>query len=164
KVKPAGKVSVLVVGDPVLNESVALGLYLAEKYPDKGFLPTDAKGRAEVDRWLLFTVTELEQPLWRIAKHTSLLPEPRRIPGDVALAGQDFMDMAPVLEKHLERHEFVAGDRVTAADFVVAYTLDWANEAKLLGGFPASIGSVEGMYARPRAPRRIGEAFKQIQA
>jgi len=164
KLNPAGRVPVLIDGDLVLNESVAIVLYLAEKYPERGFLPRDARARAEVDRWLLFTVTELEQPLWRIAKHTSLLPEPRRIPGDVALAGQDFMDMAPVLEKHLERHEFVAGDRVTAADFVVAYTLDWANEAKLLGGFPASSAYLERMYARPRAPLRIREAFKQIQA
>jgi glutathione S-transferase len=164
QLNPAGKVPVLVDGDLVLNESVAIVLYLAEKYPEKGFLPTDAKARAEVDRWLLFTVTELEQPLWRIAKHTSLLPEGRRIPGDVALAREDFTDMASVLEGHLAAHDFVAGERVTAADFVVAYTLDWANEAKLLGSFPASSAYLERMYARPRAPLRIREAFKQIQA
>ena len=164
KLNPAGKVPVLVDGDLVLNESVAIVLYLAEKYPEKGFLPGDAKGRAEVDRWLLFTVTELEQPLWRIAKHTSLLPEARRIPGDVTLAGQDFKDMVPVLEEHLASHEFVAGDGVTAADFVVAYTLDWANEARLLSTFPASLAYLERMYRRPRAPLRIREAFKQIQS
>jgi glutathione S-transferase len=164
KLNPAGKVPVLVDGDLVLNESVAIVLYLAEKYPDKGFLPTDAKGRAEVDRWLLFTVTELEQPLWRIAKHTSLLPEARRIPGDVVLAREDFRDMVPVIEAHLAGHEFVCGDRVTAADFVLAYTLDWANETNLLSAFPASVAYLERMYARPRAPLRIREAFKQIQA
>ncbi len=164
KLNPAGKVPVLVDGDLVLNESVAIVLYLAKKYPEKGFLPTDAKGRAEVDRWLLFTVTELEQPLWRIAKHTSLLPEARRIPGDVVLAREDFRDMVPVIEAHLAGHEFVCGDRVTAADFVLAYTLDWANETNLLSAFPASVAYLERMYARPRAPLRIREAFKQIQA
>jgi len=163
KLNPAAKVPVLVDGDLVLNESVAIVLYLAEKYPEKGFLPRDPKSRAEMDRWLLFTVTELEQPLWRIAKHTSLLPEARRIPRDVTFAGEEFTDMAPVLEQHLESHEFVAGDRVTAADFVVAYTLDWANEAKLLGSFPASTAYMERMYGRPRAARRSREAFKQIQ-
>jgi glutathione S-transferase len=164
KLNPAGKVPVLVDGDLVLNESVAIVLYLAEKYPEKGFLPTDAKGRAEVDRWLLFTVTELEQPLWRIAKHTSVLPEARRIPADVVLAREDFRDMVPVIEAHLAGHEFVCGDRVTAADFVLAYTLDWANETNLLSAFPASVAYLERMYARPRAPLRIREAFKQIQA
>jgi len=164
RLNPAGKVPVLVDGDLVLNESVAIVLYLAEKYPEKGFLPTDAKARAEVDRWLLFTVTELEQPLWRIAKHTSLLPEARRIPGDVALAREDFRDMVPVIEKRLAGQEFVAGDRVTVADFVLAYTLDWANETKLLSDFPASIAYLERMYGRPKAPLRIREAFKQIQA
>jgi glutathione S-transferase len=164
KLNPAGKVPVLVDGDVVLNESVAIVLYLAAKYAEKGFLPGDRKSRAEMDRWLLFTVTELEQPLWRIAKHTALLLPARRIPDDVALARQDFEDMAPVLEHHLEHHEFVAGDRVTAADFVVAYTLDWANENGLLGGFPASTAYMERMYRRPKAALRIREAFKQIQA
>ena len=163
KLNPAGKVPVLVDDDLVLNESVAIVLYLAEKYPEKGFLPKDSKARAELDRWLLFTVTELEQPLWRIAKHTSLLPPERRIPTDVALAGDDFRDMAPVLEEHLEHNEFVAGDRVSAADFVVAYTLDWANEAKLLSDFPAASAYMERMYERPKAALRIREAFKQIQ-
>jgi glutathione S-transferase len=72
KVNPAGKIPVLVDDDLVLTESVAIVLYLAEKYPHKGLLPTDLKQRSQVYRWLLFTVTELEQPLWRIARHTML--------------------------------------------------------------------------------------------
>jgi len=62
-VNPVGKVPVLVDDDLVLSESVAIVLYLAEKYPQKGFLPADLRARAEVNRWLLFTVTELEQPI-----------------------------------------------------------------------------------------------------
>ena len=69
-VNPAGRVPVLVDDDLVLNESVAIVLYLAEKHPQKGFLPTEPRARAEVYRWLFFTATELEQPLWRIARHT----------------------------------------------------------------------------------------------
>jgi glutathione S-transferase len=36
KINPAGKIPVLVDGDLVLTESVAIVLYLAEKYSDKG--------------------------------------------------------------------------------------------------------------------------------
>jgi len=72
KINPAGKLPVLVDGDVVLTESVAIVLYLAEKYRDKGLIPIDLCERAQMIRWLLFTTTELEQPLWRIARHTSL--------------------------------------------------------------------------------------------
>jgi len=70
KINPAGRVPVLVDDDLVLTESVAIVLYLAEKYPHKGLVPTDIKQRAQVNRWLLFAATELEQPLWRISRHT----------------------------------------------------------------------------------------------
>src|SRR5262249_51822037 len=75
KINPAGKLPVLVDGDMVLTESVAIVLYLAEKYRDKGLIPLDLQQRAQMIRWLLFTTTELEQPLWRIARHTTLYPE-----------------------------------------------------------------------------------------
>ena len=164
KVNPGGKLPVLVDGDLVLTESVAIVLYLAEKYPEKGLLPTDLTERAQVNRWLLFAATELEQPLWRISRHTALYPEDKRLPGDVALARQEFREMAAVLEKHLQGRQFVVGDRATVADFVMAYTLDWGGEAQLLDGFPVLRGYMERMYARPKAPQRIAEAFKSIRA
>ena len=60
KINPAGKLPVLVDGDMVLTESVAIVLYLAEKYRDKGLMPIDAQQRAQMIRWLLFTTTELD--------------------------------------------------------------------------------------------------------
>ena len=68
KINPAGRVPVLVDYDLVLTESVAIVLYLTEKYPHKGLIPADRKRRAQLYRWLLFVATELEQPLWRIAR------------------------------------------------------------------------------------------------
>src|SRR5947209_19190570 len=76
---PAGKLPVLVDGDFVLTESVAIVLYLAVKYPAKGLLPGGLRARAEVNRWLLFSATELEQPLWRIARHTSIYQPDQRL-------------------------------------------------------------------------------------
>jgi glutathione S-transferase len=102
KINPAGKIPVLVDDDLVLTESVAIVLYLAEKYPDKGLLPAGLNERAQVNRWLLFAATELEQPLWRIARHTALYPEEQRLPRDVTLASAEFKDMASVLEKHMQ--------------------------------------------------------------
>jgi glutathione S-transferase len=162
KLNPAGKIPVLVDGDLILTESVAIVLYLAEKYRDRNLIPTDLCQRAEHDRWLLFAATELEQPLWRIARHSFLYPENRRLPADIALAGEDFRPMAQVLETHMQDRPFVMGEHVTVADFVLAYTLDWANEAKLLDRCPRLVAYMEQMYARPQAAPRIAQAFRSL--
>jgi glutathione S-transferase len=163
RLNPTGKLPVLVDGDFVLSESVAIVRYLAEKYPQAGFMPTDPIARAEVDRWLMFTATELEQPLWRIARNTALYPEEKRLAADVARATEDFAPMAAITEAHMKGREFVVGSSITAADFVLAYTLDWADEAGLLGGYPALQAYLARMYARPAAPMRIREAFASLE-
>jgi glutathione S-transferase len=161
---PAGKLPVLVDGDLVLTESVAIVLYLAEKYAGAGLLPAALEARAEVHQWLLFTATELEQPLWRIARHTAIYPKEKRLPDEVALARQDFLDMAAVMERHMGGRQFLVGDGITVADFVAAYTLDWANEVHLLHALPHLRGYMERMYARPKAAPRIAEAFASLRA
>jgi glutathione S-transferase len=113
-------------------------------------------------RWLLFTTTELEQPLWRIARHRAIYPEAKRLPAEIALAREDFAPMADVMERHMSEREFVVGDSVTVADFVLAHTLDWAWMAKLLEGRPGLEAYVERMYARPRAPMRIRDALASV--
>jgi glutathione S-transferase len=164
KINPAGRVPVLVDGDLTITESVAIVLYLAERDAQRRFLPEDIALRSQVYRWLMFAATELEQPLWRIARHTALYPEEMRLPAELPIARQDFAEMAAVLGKHMRHREFLVGDEVTAGDFVMAYTLDWANEARLLGGFPNLKEYFERMYARPNAPPRIAEAFASIAA
>jgi glutathione S-transferase len=161
---PAGKLPVLVDDDLVLTESVAIVLYLAEKYPQGGFLPTDPRARAEVYRWLFFTATELEQPIWRMQRHTIGYPVEKRLAAELPLARQDFIDMAAVMEKHLETRTVLVGERVTVADIIAAYTLDMASLDDLLGGFPNLRAYLERMYARPRAAPRIEQAFASLRA
>jgi len=162
KLNPAGKLPVLEDGNLVLTESVAIVLYLAEKYPAKGLMPTDLGRRAQLYKWLMFAATELEQPLWRIARHTHLYPEDKRLPADVALAREDFAPMAQVLEEHMKGKTFVLRDKVSVADFVLAYTLDMASVIHLLDEFEQLQAYVTRMYERPHAPPRIAKAFASI--
>jgi glutathione S-transferase len=164
RLNPAGKVPVLVDGDLVLTESAAIVLYLAEKYGAKGLMPTDIKERAQVYRWSLFAVTELEQPLWRISKHTMLYDEDKRLPADITLAKGEFVAMAAVLERHMAGRTFIVGDTMTVADCVTAYVLDWGNEIELLDDCPNLRAYLARMYARPKAPQRIAEAFAGLQS
>jgi glutathione S-transferase len=154
---PAGKLPVLVDDDFVLTESVAIVVYLAEKYPRPRLLPDDARERAELNRWMLFTVTELEQPLWRITRHSAIYPEAERIPADITIASREFREMASLMDTHMRDRQFLMGDNVTVGDFVLAYTLDWGNEFKLLDHCPGLVSYMERMYARPHAPKRIAQ-------
>lgn len=163
RINPAGKLPTLVDGDFVLTESVAIVLYLAEKVPQKRLLPADPQQRAELHRWLMFTVTELEQPLWRMARNTQIYPETQRQPSDVAIARGEFEEMVAIVEKHMQGRQFVVGDHITVGDIVLAYTLDWGNENGLLGACPQLQAYIARMYARPNAAPRIREAFASLQ-
>src|SRR5688572_22980944 len=133
---PAAKVPVLVDGSLVITESAAIQLYLADKNPQAGFIPKAVEDRAQMYRWIFFLVTEIEQPLWRIARHTFLYPKEKRLPQEVDLARQEGREMVAVLERHMEKREFIVADHLSVADFNAAYTLDWANEAKMLDATP----------------------------
>lgn len=161
-INPTGKLPVLIDGEHIITESVAIALYLGEKYPESNLVPTDLLVRAQLYRWLLFTATELEQPLWRIARHTFIYPEELRLPAKIPLARQDFTSMAVVLENHLLDRQFLVGEHVTVADFVLAYTLDWANEVQLLATFPTLVDYMERMYKRPKASGRIAAALASL--
>lgn len=162
KINPAGKLPALIDGDLMLTESVAICLYLAEKYPDKGLMPRELGARAELYRWLMFAATELEQPLWRIARNLNVYPEDKRVPADIANARDDFAAMAAVLEEHLQSRQFLVGNAVSVADFIMAYTLDWANEIQMIDGFPNLKNYLTKMYARPHAAPRIAAAFARL--
>ena len=164
KINPAGKVPVLVDGDTVLTESSAIQLYLAEKFPQAGLIPKSLEERAQMYQWIFFLVTEIEQPLWRIARNTSLYPEAERQPSDVKIATRECKAMVAVLEKHMQGRQFLVGDQLSVADMNAAYTLDWANEAKMLEEAPALREFLKCMYDRPEAPPTIAEAFAAMEA
>ena len=156
---PAAKVPVLVDGDLVITESAAIQLYLAEKNPEADYIPTTVEGRAQMYRWIFFLVTEIEQPLWRIARHTFIYPENQRLPQDIDLARQEGIEMVAVLERHMKDREFLVGDRLSVADFTAAYTLDWANEEQMLENAPRLKAYLESLYARPKAPPTIAQVL-----
>lgn len=162
KLNPAGKLPVLVDGDLVLNESVAIVLYLAEKFPEQQLFPTALRERAEAYRWLLFAATDLEQPLWRIARNEFVYPEGQRVAADIPTARREAKEAAAIVDAHLKGRSFMVGERVSVVDFVMAYTLDWAETAGCLEGCANAKVYLERMYARPHAALRISEALKQV--
>lgn len=163
-VNPLGKVPCLIDGELVIAESVAIMLHLAEAHGGARFLPADPADRARMHQWNLFLATEIEAPLWRIGLHEAIYPVEERNPAEVALAARDCRRMLAPLETHLEGRDHLTEAGPTVADFNAAFTLDWADEAGLLDASPNCLRFVERMYARPKAPPRIVEAFAVLDA
>jgi glutathione S-transferase len=156
ELNPFGKTPILKDGKTVLFESTAILNYLGEKFPESGLVPKSGTvDRAHYDQWTSFCTTELEQPLWRITKHAMLLPEAKRIPQDIKLAKEDFTEMATVLDKLIGHRKFLVGDRFTAADITLAYTLGWARSTELLGPFANCQRYLQEMTARPAFPAQL---------
>jgi glutathione S-transferase len=160
----AGRVPVLVDGDAVLTESMAIALYLAEKRPERRLIPSDPAQRAQMYRWLFFLSTEMEGPLERMERHTMLYREEQRSPAEVELARQDAVAMAAVLEKHMRGRHYLVGDRLSVADLAGAYTLDWANEHGILEQTPELQGLRERMYAMPSAPPSLTKVYGLLES
>lgn len=149
-INPAGKLPALVDGDAVITESAAIVMYLCEKH---GLWPATVEERAQLYRWVCFTITELEHIIG---------PDGPNSPDEQQEKRQKFLAMAAVVEKHLQDRPYLLGDSVSAADFVLVYTLDLAHGLKLLTGLPNCRAYLERMYSRPKAPFSIAAAFRSL--
>lgn len=156
KLNPFGRVPVLVDGQLVLRESIAICFYLAEKYADRGFIPPSGTAeRGQHDQWTLFCATELEQPLWQIRRHTLLYPEEKRLQSEVEVSIENFHKAAAVLEDELACKKTLLGDQFMVADIATTCTLWWANRYRLLDRFPALRQYMESHLQRERCPQEL---------
>ena len=95
--------------------------------------------------------------------HTAIYPEIERRPDELPLAERDCRRMLVPLERHMADREYFAGTELSVADFIGAYTLDWADEAGFLDQSPSLKMFVERMYEREAAPPTIREGFAALQ-
>ena len=129
---PAGKVPTLIDGELIITESAAICLYLGDKFPESGLVPLIGTAkRAECYRWVSFAISELEQPLWTIAKHRFVLPEEKRVSAILQTAFWEFTLAAGVLAKGMADRQYAAGDTFTAADILLGHTLAWARSTRI---------------------------------
>lgn len=156
KLNPYGRVPVLVDGDLIMFESVAICLYLADRYHEQGLIPAPGTyTRALHDQWLLFCVTELEQPLWQIRRHTALYPAERRLVEEVTISKENFAKAAKVLDRELQDRDYISGNHFSVCDIVLAYTLNWASGYGLLADFPALQRYTDTHKAREFCPQEL---------
>ncbi|MCB0417288.1 MAG: glutathione S-transferase family protein [Bdellovibrionaceae bacterium] len=147
---PYGKVPVIDDDGFLLFESAAICTYLADKFPEKQLTPKAyTQDRAIFDQWLSFIITELEQGLWTIAKHTFALPETKRIAQMREIGQWEFARAAKALNTGLKDRSFLVGERFTVADILAGNCLIWAIRSEVPLGYPRLEDYLERLQQRP---------------
>ncbi|MFC4700339.1 glutathione S-transferase family protein [Glaciecola siphonariae] len=132
-ITPTGKVPAIQDGDLVLAESGAIVTYLADKA--QKLIPTvPSAERALFDQCMYFVLTELEQPLWTMAKHKFAYPEEKRIEQVVGLGQWEFEKALNIFSDLLGDKTYLLGDDFSVVDIIAGHTLSWAQ------GFKQNLG------------------------
>jgi glutathione S-transferase len=141
---PNGRVPVLEDDGFVLWESRAIMQYLAEKTPGQTLLPTDARGRADVIRWLFWCAAHMAPANTVLVFENFVKAVTGRGPADPAEVARGealVAQYAPVLDAHLAGKTWVAQDRLTLADYSLAASFALAGPARLPIGAYANLGA-----------------------
>jgi glutathione S-transferase len=141
---PLGRVPVIEDDAGFLFESVAIVLALADRHPeaDLGF-PVGTRERELVYQWVLFAMLEIERPASDFRDAGDDAPERR------AAAGEHVARAAAVVEEALRGHDFLVGDRLSAADIVVGPVLAFARRVGALEDSPEVSRYLEALDQRP---------------
>ena len=154
KYNPLGKIPVLLDGDEVLTDSVAIMTYLGDKHGQLT-APAGTPARARQDALTFWLIDELDAILWTYAKHAFVFPEDRRVPEIKDSQKAEFERSAALLSTRLEG-PFLMGDQMTHADILAVHCLNWSIGAK----FPP----VDDKLNNWAKTMRDRPAFKAVQA
>ena len=69
----------------------------------------------------------------------------------------EFAKVAPVLETTLKKHQYLAGDKFSAADIMVGTTLAWVNYAHGLEKHPVLREYLGRLASRPAYKKTFGD-------
>jgi glutathione S-transferase len=148
---PNGLVPVIVDGDFVLWESNSIIRYLANKWAARALLPREPQARAEVDRWIDWQATELNNS-WRYAFSAIV----RRNPAfsdvqQIEASKKAWTRMMAILDAQLVRTgAYVAGAAFSLADIPIGLSINrWFMTSLEHAPFPAVAAYHERLSRRP---------------
>jgi glutathione S-transferase len=126
----------------VLTEGAVIVQYLADRKPDAMLVPpTGSMDRYRLQEWLNYVASELHKsfgPIFRAA-------EEQRPPLREALAPK-----LDYVARHLEKRQFLMGDRFTVADAYLFTVLNWTNYLGIdMGRWPPLKAYLQRVAARP---------------
>jgi glutathione S-transferase len=151
-INPKGYVPALQLDSgEVLTEGPAIVQYLADQAPDRQLAPANGTmERYRLMEWLNFISTEVHKSFSPLFK-----------PDTVDAAKQAAHDLLArrfeIVEKQLQQHDYITGDRFSVADAYLFTVLNWTHVLKFdLGRWPAMQAYLKRVADRPA----VQEAMK----
>lgn len=149
-INPAGKVPVLRHGDAVITEQVAIYLYLADLFPEKGLAPAlDDPRRGPYLRWFVYISSCFEPAVVDRALKRDEAPP-------LISPYGSFDTVMSVMRDQLEKGPYVLGQEMTAVDVLWAIGLDVGMSIGIVPEYDA-FKDFTGRYFQRPAPIRIRE-------
>jgi|HubBroStandDraft_2_1064218.scaffolds.fasta_scaffold645367_1 glutathione S-transferase len=130
-INPNGRLPVIVDGDFVLFESLAITLYLAKKHSSGKLYPGSLEGEARAWQWSLWAVTEVDRGVNIWSLHAVRLPPAER---NNALREEALKVLASpfkVLDAAVAQRPYLLGSEFTVADLNVAAVISRAVDMDL---------------------------------
>ena len=131
KINPNGHIPAIDDGGTIVWESMAINLYLAEKYGKSPFWPSTVEQHGACYQWSFFGMTEIEPLLMTIFLNRLMLPPEQRNEPAAAKAVEEIKKPIKVLDDHLHDREYLLGKEFTIADLNVASVSSLAAFVKL---------------------------------
>jgi glutathione S-transferase len=171
---PFGKMPVLQHGDYVLYESLAIAHYLDRAFPGPALQPSDARGQAEVLRWISIVNAYVFPIMNRFMKERLVKPLYGG-KGDatfIADAREPLHQQMALIDHTVTANGCLAGREITLADsFLLPHLLFFRftpEGSALIARHAGARAWLERMMARPSFTgsrmAKAHEAFKQIPA
>jgi len=130
-INPNGRLPVIVDGDFVLFESLAITLYLAKKHSPGKLYPGSLEGEAKAWQWSFWAIAEVDRGVNIWSLHAVRLPPDDR---NAALREEALKVIAApfkVLDVAVSKQPYLLGDNFTVADLNVAAVICRAIEMDL---------------------------------
>ncbi|SAK85561.1 glutathione S-transferase [Caballeronia fortuita] len=154
---PFGQVPVIVDGEAVVFDSNAILVYLAKKYGDESWLPSEPVLNASVQQW--FSLAAGEIAFGPCAARRLVVYGEELVP--MSVAKRITTKLFETLEKRLEERQWAVGDRPTLADISAYSYIAHAPEGYIsLQPYPSirawlsRIEALPGYVPMPKAPLR----------
>lgn len=145
QLNPRGQIPVLVDGETVIWDSMAILVYLARRYGDEQWLPADALGETRVMQWLAVSENEL---LYGLARARAALLFNR--PFDLEQCHRDAQPGLEAMEQRLAEHGWLSAEHPTIADIACYPYISVADEGRFsLEPYPAVRSWLQRVEAMP---------------